>query len=90
MATVRYANLDGVAYGRPPQHPNHLLTQVGAGTPCGQYMRRFWQPVLTSENVTTRPREIRILGEDLLVFRDGSARPGLLYPRCMHRGSTWP
>ena len=37
---------------------------------------------------TTRPREIRILGEDLLVFRDGSGRPGLLYPRCMHRGTS--
>ena len=88
MATVRYANLDGVAYGRPPQHPNHLLTQVGPGTPCGQYMRRFWQPLLTSEHVTNRPREIRILGEDLLAFRDGSGRPALLYPRCMHRGTT--
>jgi phenylpropionate dioxygenase-like ring-hydroxylating dioxygenase large terminal subunit len=88
MSKALYANLDGVAYGRPPAHPNHLLTQVGPGTPCGEYMRRFWQPVLTSEHVTTRPREIRILGEDLLVFRDGSGRPGLIYPRCMHRGTT--
>ena len=80
--------LEGTAYGRPPAQPNHLLTQVGPGTPCGEYMRRFWQPVLTSELVTDHPREIRILGEDLLVFRDGSGRPGLLYPRCMHRGTT--
>ena len=76
------------AYGRPQQHPNDILTKVGPGQPCGEYMRRFWQPVLASRNVTTRPREIRILGEDLLVFRDGSGRPGLLYPRCMHRGTT--
>jgi phenylpropionate dioxygenase-like ring-hydroxylating dioxygenase large terminal subunit len=88
MSKALYANLDGVAYGRPPAHPNHLLTKVGPGQPCGEYMRRFWQPVLTSEHVTTRPREIRILGEDLLIFRDGSGRPGLLYPRCMHRGTT--
>ena len=88
MSKGLYANLDGVAYGRPAQHPNHLLTQVGPGSPCGEYMRRFWQPVLASRNVTTRPREIRLLGEDLLVFRDGSGRPGLLYPRCMHRGTT--
>ena len=80
--------LRGTAYGRSQQHPNELLTKVGPGTPCGEYMRRFWQPVLASRNVTTRPREIRILGEDLLVFRDGSGRPGLLYPRCMHRGTT--
>ena len=88
MSKALYANLDGTAYGRPPAHPNDLLTQVGPGTPCGEYMRRFWQPVLASEHVTSRPREIRILGEDLLVFRDGSGRPGLLYPRCMHRGTT--
>ena len=80
--------LEGTAYGRPQQHPNDTLTKVGPGTPCGEYMRRFWQPVLASKNVTSRPREIRILGEDLLVFRDGSGRPGLLYPRCMHRGTT--
>ena len=80
--------LEGTAYGRPQQHPNDTLTRVGPGAPCGEYMRRFWQPVLASQNVTTRPREIRILGEDLLVFRDGSGRPGLIYPRCMHRGTT--
>ena len=80
--------LQGTAYGRPQQHPNDTLTKVGPGTPCGEYMRRFWQPALASRNVTTRPKEIRILGEDLLIFRDGSGRPGLLYPRCMHRGTT--
>ena len=80
--------LEGTAYGRPKQHPNDLLTQVGPGTPCGEYMRRFWQPVLTSKSVTNRPQDVRILGEDLLIFRDGSGRPGLLYPRCMHRGTT--
>jgi len=88
MDTPSQAKLEGTAYGRAPQHPNHLLTQVGPGAPCGEMMRRFWQPVLASRNVTTRPREIRILGEDLLVFRDGSGRPGLIYPRCMHRGTT--
>jgi phenylpropionate dioxygenase-like ring-hydroxylating dioxygenase large terminal subunit len=80
--------LDGTAYGRPPQHSNALLTQVGPGTPMGELMRRYWQPVLASANVTSRPREIRILGEDLIIFRDGEGRPGLLYPRCMHRGTS--
>ncbi len=80
--------LEGTAYGRQQQHPNALLTEVGPGTPCGELMRRYWQPVLAAHNVTTRPREVRILGEDLLIFRDGAGRPGLLYPRCMHRGTT--
>ena len=78
----------GTAYARPAQHPDAALTRVGPGTPMGELMRRYWQPVLASRNVTTRPREIRILGEDLIVFRDGEGRPGLLYPRCMHRGTS--
>ena len=75
--------LQGTAYGRPAQHPDAALTQVGQGTPMGELMRRYWQPVLASRNVTTRPREVRILGEDLIIFRDGAGRPGLLYRRCM-------
>ena len=82
------SRIQGTAYGRQRQHPNDLLTQVGPGTPCGEYMRRFWQPVLAAHNFTNRPREVRILGEDLLAFRDGSGKPGLLYPRCMHRGTS--
>ena len=78
----------GTAYGRPAQHPEAALTQVGPGTPMGELMRRYWQPVLASRNVTARPREVRILGEDLIIFRDGEGRPGLLYPRCMHRGTS--
>ncbi len=79
---------EGTAYGRAAQHPNALLTEVGPGQPMGELMRRYWQPVLASRNVTARPREVRILGEDLIVFRDGEGRPGLLYPRCMHRGTS--
>ncbi len=40
------------------------LTHIGPGTPCGEYMRRFWQPVRLSRELTDRPRAIRILGED--------------------------
>lgn len=87
-ASATPRSLKGTAYGRQQQHPNRLLTEVGPGTPCGEYMRRFWQPVLRSENFTNRPREVRILGEDLIAFRDGSGKPGLLYPRCMHRGTS--
>jgi len=80
--------VEGTAYGRERGVPNALLTQVGPGTPCGEFMRRYWQPVLASKNVTERPQEVRLLGEDLIVFRDRTGRPGLLYPRCMHRGTS--
>ena len=80
--------LEGTAYGRQRAVPNDILTRVGPGTPCGEWMRRYWQPLLAAHHVTNRPKEIRILGEDLIVFRDKTGRPGLLYPRCMHRGTT--
>jgi phenylpropionate dioxygenase-like ring-hydroxylating dioxygenase large terminal subunit len=78
----------GGAYGRPPQHHNPIWTEVGPGTPCGEFMRRYWHPVAVAEKVTTTPQKLRILGEDLVIFRDRKGRPGLLYPRCMHRGTT--
>jgi nitrite reductase/ring-hydroxylating ferredoxin subunit len=79
---------DGNAYGRSKQYHNPLWTEVGPGTPCGEFMRRYWHPIAVSENVNDRPQSVRILGEDLILFRDRKGRPGLLYPRCMHRGTT--
>jgi nitrite reductase/ring-hydroxylating ferredoxin subunit len=78
----------GTAYRRAAQKTNALLTEVGPGTPCGELMRRYWQPVLASSSVSTRPQEVRLLGEDLVVFRDGQGRPGLLYAHCVHRGAS--
>ncbi len=49
MATVRYADVEGAAHGRPPAQPNPLLTQVGPPTPCGEDMRPFWRPACKSE-----------------------------------------
>ena len=80
--------LEGTAYGRGPQSSNDTLVRVGPGTPCGEYMRRFWHPVAVSRDATSLPKKVRLLGEDLILFRDGDGRPGLLYPRCMHRGTT--
>jgi phenylpropionate dioxygenase-like ring-hydroxylating dioxygenase large terminal subunit len=78
----------GTAYGRKPATHNAFLTEVGPGTPCGEFMRRYWLPIALSEDATTRPRKVRLLGEDLVLFRDTSGRPGLLYPRCLHRGTS--
>ena len=80
---------DGSAYGRPPQHENKLLTEVGPGTPCGELLRRYWHPVAVSSELTSeRPTLLRVLGEDLVLFRDRAGRAGLLYLRCMHRGTS--
>ncbi len=80
--------IGGSAYGRRAPTASLPLSRVGPGTPCGELLRRYWHPVAMSSKVDARPRNIRILGEDLLLFRDKSGRPGLLYPRCMHRGTS--
>jgi phenylpropionate dioxygenase-like ring-hydroxylating dioxygenase large terminal subunit len=64
------------------------LTHVGPGTPCGEYLRRFWQPVALSSELTDLPKRLRILGEDLVLFRDKSRRTGLLQLYCSHRGTS--
>ena len=79
---------DGRAYGREAGTWDPELVEVGAGTPSGELLRRYWHPVATSTEVTTRPQEVRILGEDLILYRDRSGTPGLLEPRCCHRGTT--
>ena len=64
------------------------LTHVGPETPCGEYLRRFWQPVAMSSELGDLPVVVRILGEDLVLFRDKSGRIGLLDRHCCHRGTS--
>src|SRR5215831_18489773 len=64
------------------------LTRVGPDTPCGEYLRRFWHPVAFSDELKDLPRAIRILGEDLVIFRDFRGQVGLLEAHCPHRGTS--
>jgi nitrite reductase/ring-hydroxylating ferredoxin subunit len=64
------------------------LTRVGRGTPGGEYLRRFWQPIAYTDDVTDLPLKLRILGEDLILFRTGSGDFGLVEQRCAHRGAS--
>lgn len=66
---------------------NDLLCRVGPGTPMGDLMRRYWQPIAgTSELTEEQPvKPVRILGEDLALFRDLSGRLGLITLYCPHR-----
>ena len=64
------------------------LSRVGPGTPCGEYLRRFWQPVVLSEDLRDLPRRLRIMGEDLVAFRAKSGAVGLLELHCPHRGTS--
>ena len=68
---------------------NDLITQSGPGTPLGAFMRQYWQPAaLVDELDGPRPvRRVRLLGEDLVLFRDDAGRYGLLDRHCAHRGA---
>lgn len=68
---------------------NRLLTQTDAKTPAGELLRRYWQPVALSEELPESgpPQTVRIMGEELVLFRDDQGRPGLLGLHCSHRGT---
>lgn len=68
---------------------NRKITETGPGTPGGNWMRRYWQPVaLTEELDTERPVvPVRVLGEDLVLFRNDDGTLGLIDRRCAHRGA---
>ena len=66
---------------------NERLTQVGPGTPMGELLRRYWHPIagsaqLDADNPT---KEVRLLGEDLVLYRDAKGTLGLVEPSCAHR-----
>lgn len=77
----------GYYTNKVPDHDPEL-TEVGPGTPMGEYMRAFWHPVCMSMELTDTPRFLKILGEELVCFKDGSGRVGLLHAHCVHRGAS--
>jgi nitrite reductase/ring-hydroxylating ferredoxin subunit len=78
----------GTAYGLRLGQPLNELAQVGPGTPYGEVLRRYWHPVAKVEDATTRPVSLRVLGEELVLFRTRKGKAGLLHPRCIHRGAS--
>ena len=78
----------GRAYGRSPAIPDETIVRCGPGTLGGELLRRYWQPVAMSTEPSDIPKLVKILDEELILFRDKLGTPGLLYPRCMHRGTN--
>jgi phenylpropionate dioxygenase-like ring-hydroxylating dioxygenase large terminal subunit len=79
---------EGTAYRLPVPEYDAALVEVEAGTPAGELLRRYWHPFALSSDATDTPRPVRVLGEDLILFRDGRGEVGLVHPRCCHRGTT--
>jgi nitrite reductase/ring-hydroxylating ferredoxin subunit len=76
------------AYGRKTPSEDAELTHVEAGTPMGELLRRHWQPLCLSSEIAGAPFKVRILCEDLVVFRDPQGRIGCLDAHCSHRGTS--
>src|SRR5438270_7777158 len=73
------------------QEENELITRVAPGTPMGNTMRRYWMPALLSSELPhadSDPVCLRLLGEDLIAFRDTTGAVGLLQNNCPHRGAS--
>ncbi len=67
---------------------NERLVRVGPGTPGGEMLRRYWQPALLSSDIPEKdgaPIRVRIMGEDLIAFRDTNGKVGLVDAYCPHR-----
>ena len=70
---------------------NELVTRVGPGTPMGLTLRRYWMPALLSSELPhadSDPLRVRLLGEDLVAFRDSNGSVGLIQNNCPHRGAS--
>ncbi|MBV8594392.1 MAG: Rieske 2Fe-2S domain-containing protein, partial [Caulobacteraceae bacterium] len=73
------------------EQDNQLLTRIGPGTPMGDVLRRFWQPACLSEQLPepgSDPVKVRLLGEDLVAFRDQNGKVGVLDEYCCHRTAS--
>jgi phthalate 4,5-dioxygenase oxygenase subunit len=74
-----------------PKEDNELLTRTDASTPMGNLIRRYWIPALLSEEIPTPdcpPVRVRLLGEELVAFRDTRSRIGVIGEHCTHRGTS--
>ena len=69
---------------------NKLLTEVGRGTPMGELMRRYWQPIGAAVDLESKwTKRVRLLGEDLVIFKDRKGRLGLIAEQCPHRRASF-
>lgn len=69
------------------EEENNLLTKTGKSTPCGELMRRYWQPAALSEELAAdKPLAVQLFGEELVLFRDGDGMPALIGRYCAHQG----
>src|SRR5438477_10253230 len=83
--------LQGASRAMLCKEENELLAGVGPGTQMGEMLRRYWLPACLSEEIPgpdCDPVRVRLLGEDLVAYRDTQGRVGLVQELCAHRGAS--
>ena len=87
-ASVSHGNFRGYQQAQPAD-VDEVIARVGPGTPCGEYLRCFWHPVFITAELGELPSAIRILGEELVLFRYGEGgKIGLVHKYCPHRRAS--
>ncbi len=82
-----FSHYQGYAQTAEPGHDEELV-HVGPGTPAGEFFRRYWHPVALASEIGDLPKAVRILGEDLVLFRTTKGAPGLVHRHCPHRRAS--
>ena len=80
-------NYKGYLQSEEPKIDN-VLAHIGPGSPCGEFFRRYWHPVYLSSEVGENPIPLKILGEDLVLFRSKNGELGLVHKHCPHRNAS--
>ena len=89
MSKVNYTTKDFRGYKQSALPKiDEILSYVGPKTSCGEYLRRYWHPVSLTSNISKIPKEIRILGEDLVIFKTPKNKFGLVHKNCPHRRAS--
>lgn len=70
---------------RNTKEESDLLNQIAAGTPMGDFLRRYWWPVGFSAHLKDKPTYVKVMGEELVLFRDLKGAAGLVGAKCPHR-----
>ena len=65
-----------------------IIAKVGPGSPCGEFLRRYWHPIALSSELKKQPKSVKVLGEDLILFRTPKGDLGLVHKNCPHRNAS--
>ena len=82
-----YKNYTGYDHNPTPKI-DEIISHIEPKTPCGEFFRRYWHPVALTSEVEQQPLPVKILGENLVLFRTTNGEYGLVHQQCPHRNAS--